>query len=157
MTDYHIRQSTPTDASLIAYHRRLMFADQDNHSEAELQEMETEYTEWVTAKLKSGEYIGWFATDEDEEVIAGVGLWLREWPPILNDETGRQGYVENVYTTPAHRRRGLSRQLMNALLDWAGTTGRVKLIELHASPVAQPLYESLGFSSEDGLMLLWVG
>jgi GNAT superfamily N-acetyltransferase len=158
MTDtYHVRQSTKQDAALIAHHRRLMFADQGDYSANDLDAMETRYTAWVAPKLTSGDYTGWFAENADGEVIAGVGLWLREWPPILNDETGKQGYIENVYTAPAHRRRGLSRRLMIDLLAWVRETRVTKNIALHAAPIAQPLYESLGFVSESGLMLLWIG
>lgn len=153
---YHIRPSTPEDAALIARQRRLMFADQGYYSEAELQSAETQYAEWIASRLASGNYIGWFAQTTAGEVVAGVGLWLREWPPLPNDVTGKQGYIENVYTTPDHRRRGLSRQLMTTLLAWVRQTGVTKNIALHATPSAQPLYESLGFVSESGLMLLWL-
>jgi GNAT superfamily N-acetyltransferase len=153
---YNIRQSTPEDAALIAQHRSLMFTDQGDYPAADLELMESRYTAWVNLKLASGDYVGWFAEMPDGEVVAGVGLWLREWPPILFDETGKQGYLENVYTFPAHRRQGLSRQLMNELLAWVRQTEVTKNIALHAAPIAQPLYESLGFISESGLMLLWI-
>lgn len=134
-----------------------MFANQGDYAEIDLQTMETQYMAWIVPKLASGDYIGWFAETDTGEVVAGVGLWLREWPPILNDETGKQGYIENVYTVPIHRRQGLSRQLMHSLLAWVRQTGVTKNIALHAAPIAQPLYESLGFISESGLMLLWIG
>jgi GNAT superfamily N-acetyltransferase len=153
---YHIRPSTTEDAALIAQHRVLMFADQGDYAESDLRLMESRYAAWVAPKLASGDYVGWFAETDSGEVVAGVGLWLREWPPILNDETGKQGYVENVYTAPFHRRQGLSRKLMHALLAWVYETHVTQNIALHAAPIAQPLYESLGFVSESGLMLLWI-
>jgi GNAT superfamily N-acetyltransferase len=113
-----------------------MFADQGYYSEAELQAAETQYAEWLTPKLASRDYIGWFAQTTDSEVVAGVGLWLREWPPLPNDVTGKQGYIENVYTAPDHRRLGLARQLMTALLALVRETGVTKNIALHATPNA---------------------
>ncbi|MEO8610553.1 MAG: GNAT family N-acetyltransferase [Chloroflexota bacterium] len=153
---YQIRQSTSADTALIAHHRSLMFADQGDYLDSDLAAMEIQYAVWVAPKLASGDYIGWFAETDLGEIVAGVGLWLREWPPILDDETGKQGYLENVYTVPAHRRQGLSRQLMHALLAWVHETRVTQNIALHAAPIAQPLYESLGFISESGLMLLWI-
>lgn len=154
--DYHIRQSTLDDAALIAHQRRLMFNDQGDYSAAALDAMETRYAAWLTPKLVSGDYLAWFAATADGEVVAGVGLWLREWPPLPNDETGKQGYIENVYTMPAHRRRGLARLLMTELLKWVREARVTKNIALHATSVAQPLYASLGWVTERGLMLLWL-
>jgi GNAT superfamily N-acetyltransferase len=155
-SNYYIRRSTLDDAPLIARQRRLMFNDQGDYSAAVLDAMETRYAAWLTPKLASNDYLAWFAATAAGEVVAGVGLWLREWPPFPNDETGKQGYIENVYTAPDHRRQGLARMLMTELLGWVRTAGVTKNIALHATPNAQPLYESLGFVSERGLMLLWV-
>ncbi|GAA2537900.1 hypothetical protein GCM10010435_01340 [Winogradskya consettensis] len=64
--------------------------------------------------------------------------------PNPNDPDGRRGYVYNVATDPAYRRRGFSRACMQALLDWYARSG-VTVVDLRASPDGLPLYESLGF------------
>jgi GNAT superfamily N-acetyltransferase len=157
MNEFAIRQATAQDAGMIAQQRHLMFADGNDTSEAELTEMEGLYEVWVAAKLATGDYQGWFAQSESGEVIAGVGLWLREWPPILYNYTGRQGFVENVFTLPAYRRRGIARQLMKAMLTWVNTSQIVYEIELHPTQSARPLYQSLGFEGNTGLMSQWFG
>src|SRR5258708_5026109 len=119
---FAIRQATQQDSAVIARQRRLMFADGGQYSDIELTHMESLYQVWVKAKLATGEYVGWLADDGRDEIIAGVGLWLREWPPILNNYTGRQGFIENVFTVPSYRRRGIARQLMNVLLAWVRTS-----------------------------------
>lgn len=154
---YTIRQATAQDAALIAQHRKLMFADEGSFSKADQVQMEERYAAWVLPKLVSGDYQGWFAEIESGEVIGGVGLWLREWPPILNNDTGRQGYIENVYTAPMYRRQGVARQLMIALLDWVRTTKAVYEIELHPTDKARALYSSLGFESYQAAMTQWFG
>ncbi|PWR12866.1 GNAT family N-acetyltransferase [Micromonospora sicca] len=58
--------------------------------------------------------------------------------------SGRVGYVFNVCTDPAHRRRGYSRACVTALLDWYRRRG-VRTVDLRSSEPAQPLYRSLGF------------
>lgn len=57
---------------------------------------------------------------------------------------GRVGYVFNVATDPAYRRRGYSRACMTALLEWFGEQGIV-VVDLRASEQGEALYESLGF------------
>ena len=64
--------------------------------------------------------------------------------PGPNDPTGLRGYVLNVATDPAYRRRGLSRACLNAVLDWFDQRG-IRAIDLRASAEGEPLYASLGF------------
>ena len=157
MNEFLIRQATVQDAAVIARQRRWMFADGNDYSEADLTKMEGLYEGWVARKLAAGDYWGWLAETETGEVIAGVGLWLREWPPILYNYTGKQGFVENVFTLPDYRRRGIARQLMKAMLTWVNTSQIVYEIELHPTQLARPLYESLGFEGHTGLMSQWFG
>ena len=56
-----------------------------------------------------------------------------------------KGYVYNVATDPADRRRGYSRACMQALLAWYADRG-VRQVDLRASPDGEPLYASLGFA-----------
>jgi GNAT superfamily N-acetyltransferase len=64
--------------------------------------------------------------------------------PGPGDPTGLRGYVYNVATDPAYRRRGLSRACMTALLEWFAEAG-AGVVDLRASPQGEPLYASLGF------------
>ncbi|MEU7856081.1 GNAT family N-acetyltransferase [Nonomuraea sp. NPDC049141] len=82
-----------------------------------------------------------------------VGTVERRLPGPVNP-SGEMGYVFNVVTDPAHRRRGHSRSCMTALLAWYRGRG-IKTIDLLASPEGEPLYRSLGFvRSADSAMRL---
>lgn len=59
--------------------------------------------------------------------------------------SGEYGYVFNVATDPAYRRRGYSRACMRGVLDWYRRRG-VRKVDLKATGPAEPLYESLGFT-----------
>ena len=61
------------------------------------------------------------------------------------DPTGLRGYVYNVATDPAYRRRGFSRACMTALLAWFDGLG-VGAVDLRASAEGESLYASLGFA-----------
>ncbi|WP_189082990.1 GNAT family N-acetyltransferase [Mangrovihabitans endophyticus] len=64
--------------------------------------------------------------------------------PGPRDPAGLRGYVYNVATLPAYRRRGYSRACMSALLAWFAARD-VGVVDLRASAAGEPLYASLGF------------
>lgn len=55
------------------------------------------------------------------------------------------GYVQWVATDETHRRQGLAEEVMIGLLGWFYENG-VTAVELHATPMAETLYQSMGFS-----------
>ncbi|MFC5656988.1 GNAT family N-acetyltransferase [Streptomyces nogalater] len=60
---------------------------------------------------------------------------------------GRVGYVFSVATDPDARRRGYARACMQELLAWFRARGAGHVL-LNASPQAEPLYASLGFTRD---------
>lgn len=64
---------------------------------------------------------------------------------------GLAARIHVVATEPAHRRRGLARAVVSALLDVLERE-EVTLYELHASKEAAPLYEEFGFARDPALM-----
>jgi formylglycine-generating enzyme required for sulfatase activity/ribosomal protein S18 acetylase RimI-like enzyme len=120
-TTYRLRRATPADADLITYHRRAMFEAMGYTDAASSAAMGANFVGWVRERLERDVYRGWLAIDpaitEREVVIAGAGLWIIDWPPhILDPRTGR-AYILNIYTDPAHRRRGLARWLTQTIID----------------------------------------
>jgi putative acetyltransferase len=57
------------------------------------------------------------------------------------------GLVDLLYVAPAHERRGLGRELLNAACSWAGAKG-AKRLEANVSLAARPLFEAVGFRVE---------
>ncbi|WP_030985872.1 GNAT family N-acetyltransferase [Streptomyces sp. NRRL WC-3744] len=60
---------------------------------------------------------------------------------------GRVGHVFSVATDPDARRRGYARACMEELLAWFRARGAGHAL-LNASPEAEPLYTSLGFTRD---------
>jgi ribosomal protein S18 acetylase RimI-like enzyme len=60
---------------------------------------------------------------------------------------GRVGHVFSVATDPDARRRGYARACMEELLAWFRAQGAGHVL-LNASPQAEPLYASLGFTRD---------
>ena len=152
---FSVRPATPEDAATIARHRRGMFEDMGQRDSLKLNTMETQFRGWVRDKLVQGDYKGWLMVDTQDTVVAGAGVWIREGIITPVDLSGKQGLVVNVYTHPDYRRRGLARQLMEALLEWCEENG-IHSVLLRASADGKELYRSLGFQDED-MMLRWTG
>lgn len=62
-------------------------------------------------------------------------------------------YGANVYVSDQHRREGIGRALMSALIDFAQSSGMVRVV-LAPSEMSIPLYDSLGFRVAHDLMRL---
>jgi len=60
---------------------------------------------------------------------------------------GRPAWIGMVLTSPAWRRRGLARQLMEHTLAWADARS-IATVKLDATDQGQPLYRGLGFVPE---------
>ena len=104
--------------------------------------------------FERGDYIGWLASPENEpeRIVAGAGVQLREVPPHpqpnangkIDIVSGRQAIIQNVYTEPERRRRGLAALLIKRIIDWTQEEGIDSLV-LHASDEGRALYQRLGF------------
>ncbi len=151
---FSIRRATVGDAAIITHHRRSMFADMGERDMKKLDAMSASFKDWVTKRLACGEYLGWLVVNEQGAVVAGAGLWLLAWAPTPGDQAGQRGYIFNVYTQPAYRRRGLARRMMQTILDYC-RENKMNVVALHASDQGRSLYESLGFKPTNE-MRLWL-
>ncbi len=150
-TRFSLRLATPEDAALISRQRHEMFTDMGHQG---IEAASGKFTEWVHAKLANGDYLGWFVTDVKEEVVAGAGLWLIEWPPTPLDLHTRRGYILNVFVREDVRRQGLAQWLVGTILAYCQAHD-IRVILLHASEKGRPLYESLGFVATNEMRLVY--
>lgn len=95
--------------------------------------------------LADGTYITWMAVDGDR-VVGCVGVTLIAVPPRSDDLRPFDGLVLTMWVEPDVRRRGIADALLTALLAERDAIGIRRLI-LHATDMARPLYESMGFRS----------
>ena len=141
--DYVIRPAGVGDAQLIARQRACMFRDIGVVSPEETELLRKACEPWLSDLLTSGDYLGWFV-EHRGVVVAGGGMFLQEAGPGPGRfPMGRLGHVANVYTEPAHRRRGLARRLMETMLNWCASNG-IDFVTLGASDEGKPLYSAVG-------------
>jgi GNAT superfamily N-acetyltransferase len=139
-----VRLAALEDVPTIVGQRHAMFAEMGDGTPESLDRMDVGFAPWLVEKMTAGEYLGWFALDDDDQPVAGVGLWVQHWPVGPVDQTGRRAYLMNVYTEPHWRKRGLARTLVRVALDWSREQG-LRTALLNASSAGRPVYESLGF------------
>jgi len=149
---YRVRPATTADVGTIAKHRVGMFLDMGALPAAAAAPLRAASAAYFARAIATGDYLGWLA-ELDGAVVAGAGVQPRALLPRPDHiDGGVEAYVLNVYTEPAHRRRGLARGLMDVVLDWsrAQRHGRVTL---HASDAGRPLYDTLGFAATTEMVL----
>jgi GNAT superfamily N-acetyltransferase len=149
---YTLRQAGLADLQHIMRHRRQMFYDMGFTDAAALESMRETSEPLIARGLAEGFYLGWLAETDGGQVVAGGGVYLAPWPSHPRGVQTRRAEIVNVYTEPEHRRRGLARLLMSAMLDWCRASG-LHAVVLHASGDGRQLYESLGFTQTNEMSL----
>jgi GNAT superfamily N-acetyltransferase len=149
-----IRQASPDDAGIIAWHRVRMFQDMGLVPKELFESFRTKALDRLGKALASGDYLGWLVSQPglSQKIIAGAGVIVRKVPPFpmrhrngeIRIAEGRQGLIVNVFTEPEWRRRGIAKLLMNTIIAWSREQNLDGLV-LHASADARTLYEQLGF------------
>ncbi len=109
-------------------------------------------TPWLARALADGSYRHWLALDGSGCILGGGGVLVSPWPANPKDPCTERAVILNVYTEPGFRKRGVARQIMLTILDWARQRG-LRSINLHASDEGRSLYEKLGFKATNEMRL----
>ena len=151
---FQFRLATIADAELISWHRARMFQDMGELPPDLFETFRIRSRDVLRQMFERENYFGWLASPENEpkRIVAGAGLQLREVPPHpqtnakgeIDIVSGRQAIIQNVYTEPDWRRRGLAALLIKRIIDWTRQEGIDSLV-LHASDKGRAVYERLGF------------
>lgn len=149
---FSVRYATSKDAELIALHRSKMFRDNHFASPETLTDMSKAFVPWVRDRIEDGRYVGVFITHEEDDVVAGAGIFFADFPPHWRHMEAERPYILNVYTDEAHRGQGLARELMRQVLGECRKR-HVTLVSLHASPQGRSIYERLGFFDSDEMLI----
>jgi GNAT superfamily N-acetyltransferase len=146
MSGYHLREATVADAAVLARQRRLMFEAMGSVAAEEAPALEAAARAWLERAMPENRFRGW-VVEHDGVPVAGGGLWLRDLMPRPRHTDGEaEPRVMSMWTDPDHRRRGLARLVMDAILEWCRANG-MKAVTLSASPDGRALYEQLGFKA----------
>jgi GNAT superfamily N-acetyltransferase len=150
MPTYHVRPATLDDADALVRHRLGMFADMRVPVDSEA--IGDGFRAWLAETMTAGTYRGWVAVDDSSAIVAGGGITILPWPPGQMSMTGRIAFAYNVYTEPAHRSRGLARQIMETIHAWCRQNG-IDAVGLNASRKGLRLYRSMGYHTAGSPMM----
>jgi GNAT superfamily N-acetyltransferase len=148
--DYRVRVATLADADILVRHRIAMFTDMGVPLDADA--LGAAFSAWLADTMTAGTYRAWLLEDAAGAVAAGGGITIIPWPPGPRYAGDRLAFVYNVYTEPAHRRRGLARLIMEAIHAWCRDAG-IGSVALNASREGKPLYEALGYAESPTPMM----
>lgn len=157
MTSYTIHPATPKDIPALVKHRRQMFEEinllrgQPAPTDG-LDAMDKAYAPHLQQHLADGSLKAW-VVEFDGQAVASGAVAFQLLPPAPWNLTECVAYVHSIYTAPEHRRKGLARQVMEALIANCQECSLVSMA-LHASEAGRPLYEALGFELVTNYMRL---
>jgi GNAT superfamily N-acetyltransferase len=159
---YRVRPATLGDADIMVRHRCSMFTDMGVPLDAAA--LESAFRDWLASTMPSGTYRAWLVettvTEDDGRpdanpvVVAGGGITVLPWPPGPRYMGDRLAFVYNVYTEPAHRRRGIARLVMDAIHAWCREAD-ITSLALNASPDGLPMYTSMGYAVAPSPMMFF--
>jgi GNAT superfamily N-acetyltransferase len=153
-SDWKIRVASEKDSECILSHRRAMFEEMGFTDSIMLDEVVAASRDFIEKGLATRSYRGFLAVTVDDKVIGGAGLAITDWlaHPAAPKQS-RRAYILNVYTDPEHRRKGIARALMQAVLDHCKEEKFIS-VWLHASEYGRPLYESMGFTPTNEMKIM---
>ena len=144
-----VRKATVEDAALLSEVRKLQLIDEGIAPDCDIDaELDAFFKKWLISK----DFFQLIA-EENGKLLSTAAIVYYDLPPSFTNKIGVRGYVTNVYTAPEHRRKGLSKMLLEKLLEDARSRG-IKKIWLGASKLGRPLYEKLGFIQQESYMEL---
>lgn len=138
---YHLANSIDTEAVVEILKQ---FSDESNGIQTlevnqKLHELRMEYFKEQLDK----NYICWYATFNGE-MASIAGMILRDQPPTIKNLSGKWGYIFGVYTKIEYRRKGLSKNILQRLMNTAIERG-VTAFELHSTKEGEIVYNKEGF------------
>ena len=151
-TKITIRQATVDDIADLVRLRRVMFESMGVDDPVQLEAADRAAAAYFSDAIPRREFHGWLAATPAGEAVGSGGAVTDRHPPGPSNLSGRTGYVMNVVTVPAYRRRGIARRVMQAILRWLKEQG-IQHVTLHATEAGRPLYRELGFTGSNEMQL----
>jgi GNAT superfamily N-acetyltransferase len=149
---YSLRKATVDDAPVLARQRRLMMIATGAMPPEDGDELEAAVLTWLKRAMPAETFHSWIVECAGV-AVAGGGLQLRTLMPRPGYVNGEpEGLIVSMWTDDPHRRRGLGRQVVEAILAWGRANG-VTRFTLHASDAGRPLYEEFGFQQTNEMRL----
>ena len=139
------RRATVKDIQTLIDHRIRFLNELYGHSEnGETENLRKSLRQYFSEAIPSGSFIAWLAEYEGK-IVGTSGMVVWQMPGRYGGlETGRLGYILNMYTIPEARRSGVCTRLLKELTGEAKSL-ELKYLHLHASEDGVNIYRKAGF------------
>jgi GNAT superfamily N-acetyltransferase len=108
--------------------------------------------EYFSEAIPSNDFIAWLA-EYNGKIIGTSGMVVWQMPARYGGlESGKLGYILNLYIIPEARRKGICTRLLNELIEEAKSLG-LTYLHLHASEEGINIYRKAGFAEPDQIEL----
>jgi GNAT superfamily N-acetyltransferase len=108
---------------------------------------------YFSEAIPSNDFIAWLAEYEGKTLGTG-GMVVWQMPGRYRGlETGRLGYILNMYTVPEARKKGICTRLLRELINEAIRLD-LKYLHLHASKDGIDIYRKEGFAEPEQIELV---
>ena len=153
MAGYLLREATAADARTIAEYRRLMFAEMGWVAPGEGADLVAAMERYAEREIPAGRLRAWIV-ERDGQPVAGGVIVLQVPAPMPGFVHGEElASIQNIWTEPEHRRRGLAGQIVRAMVAWCRAHG-VRRLFLNATEAGRGVYTELGFRPSTTAMTL---
>jgi len=148
-----IREGESGEVGVLAEMFRRMWLD-NGVDEAEIVEDWRQCVESFVEEARQRQAFRFFVAEHDGRLVgcAACQRFAGLYPAVLKGSLRRYGYVWGVYVEPEHRRSGLGEMLTARCVDALRDEDCTHVL-LHAAPMAERLYERLGFESTNEMRL----
>jgi GNAT superfamily N-acetyltransferase len=140
------RRATVKDVqTLIGYRVRFLNELYEHTENNETKILRKHLRQYFSKAIPSGNFIAWLAERRGKTVGTG-GMVVWQMPGRYGGlETGRLGYILDMYTIPEARGRGICTRLLEELIKEAKSLG-LRYLHLHASEDGLRIYKKAGFA-----------
>ena len=92
---------------------------------------------------------------EENKIVSIGSLCLFERIPYMENISGREGYILNIYTLQKKRKKGNGKQKTENLIEHSKEKG-IKKLWLNASEEGKRIYLKLGFKEKNNEMEIFI-
>lgn len=138
------RRVKKEDIDAIVEYRIRFLKEFGNQPEEKTVALEKALCEYFSEAIPASEFVG-FLAEYDDRILGTAGMVVWRVPGRYGFESGRQGYVCNVYTVPEARRHGISSRLLAELIKEAKSL-ELGCLHLRAHKDATGIYRKAGFA-----------
>jgi GNAT superfamily N-acetyltransferase len=139
------RRATVHDVQTLIDYRVRFLNELYNHPENDKTEvLRKSLGRYFSEAIPSNSFIAWLA-EYDGKTIGTGGMVVWQMPGRYGGlETGRLGYILNMYTIPEARGKGVCTRLLQELIRETKSLG-LRYLHLHASEAGMDIYRKAGF------------